>query len=114
LRGKIRKSVVAKAVRVAQDVVTIEWPSEELTEELARDVDAYNEEPDLVASIPEWNMSYECEWKNKQTTKFSGDVTTRVRSWQFNLIRYVCYADDMALLDVFTYACRRVSIPRMP
>jgi hypothetical protein len=30
----------------------MEWPSEELAEDLARYVDAYNEEPDFVASFP--------------------------------------------------------------
>jgi flagellar capping protein FliD len=91
----------------------MEWTSEEMAEDLARYVDAYNEEPDMVASFLEWNKSYgSSEWKNKQTTKFSGDVTTRVMRWQFNLMRYVCYADDMGLLDVITYACSRVSITR--
>jgi hypothetical protein len=76
-------------------------------------VDAYTEEPDMVASFPEWNMSYgSSEWKNKQTTKFLGDVTTRVMSMQFNMMKYVCYVDGMALLNVITYACSRVSIPR--
>jgi hypothetical protein len=31
----------------------MEWPSEEMAEDLARYVDAYNEEPDLVASFLE-------------------------------------------------------------
>jgi hypothetical protein len=49
---------VAKVVPLGRDVVTIEWPSEELAKELARYVDLYNEELDLVASFPKWNMSY--------------------------------------------------------
>jgi hypothetical protein len=99
-------------VLLSRDVATIEWPSEELAEELARYVDAYNKKPDLEMSILEWNKSYgSSEWKNKQTTKVSGDVTTRVKSRQFTLIRYVCYVDDMALLDLITCpSC--VSIPR--
>jgi hypothetical protein len=37
-------------------------------------LDAYNEEPDLVASFPEWNMSYgSSEWK-KANYQVSGDV----------------------------------------
>jgi hypothetical protein len=29
----------------------MEWPSEEMAKDLARYVDAYNEEPDLIASF---------------------------------------------------------------
>jgi hypothetical protein len=67
-------------VPISRYVVTIEWPSEELAEVSSRYVDAYNEEPDLVASFPKRNMSCSSsEWKSKQTTRFYGDVTTRVR-----------------------------------
>jgi hypothetical protein len=73
LRGKTRKSV-AKVAPHSRDVVTIEWPSKELVEELAGYVDAYNKEPDVVASFPELNKSYgSSEWKNKENTMFWGD-----------------------------------------
>jgi hypothetical protein len=57
LLGEIRK-LVAQIVPLSQYVVTIGWWNEELAEDMARYMDAYKEEPDMVASFEEWNMSY--------------------------------------------------------
>jgi hypothetical protein len=63
--------------------VTVDWASEKLAEDLVDDDD-----PDEAAEREPWNRSYgPSEWKNKKTTKFGGEVKTRVRSWQFNLMR---------------------------
>jgi hypothetical protein len=83
----MRKSV-AKAVPQARCCVTVDWASEKLAEDLVEYVDAFNDDPDEAAEREPWNRSYgPSEWKNKRTTKFGGEVKTRVRSWQFNLMR---------------------------
>jgi hypothetical protein len=72
LRGKIKK-LVATSVPLSRYVVAIEWPSEELAEELTRYVDGYNEEPDLVGLLPEWNgSSGSSEWKTSKLPSFQG------------------------------------------
>jgi len=87
LRKNIRKSV-ARAVPQARCCVTMDWASEKLAEDLVKYVDAFNDDPVEAAEREPWNKSYgPSEWKNKKTKKFGGDVTTRVRSWQFNLMR---------------------------
>jgi hypothetical protein len=66
----------------------MDWASEKLAENLVKYVDTFNDDPVQAEEREPWNKSYgPSEWKNKKTTKFGGDVTKRVRSWQFNLMR---------------------------
>jgi hypothetical protein len=83
----MRKSV-AKVVPLARCSVTMDSASEKLTADLVKYVDAFNDDPVKAAERKPWNKSYApSEWKNKKTRKFGGDVTKRVRSRQFNLMR---------------------------
>jgi hypothetical protein len=83
----MRKSV-AKAVPQVRRCVTVDWASKKLAEDLVEYIDAFNDDPDEVAVREPWNRSYgPSEWKNTKTTKFGGEIKTRVRSWQFNLMR---------------------------
>jgi hypothetical protein len=60
---EVRKPSVSGQA-LAWDNETIEWPSEGLAEELSRNANAYNEEPDMVTALREWNMGYSSrEWK---------------------------------------------------
>jgi hypothetical protein len=66
------------------------WASEKLAEDLVKYIDAFNDDHFEAPEREPWNKSYgPSEWKNSKTTKFGGDVKTRVRSRQFNLMRLV-------------------------
>jgi hypothetical protein len=75
----------AKAVSQARCCVTVDWASEKLAEDLVEYVDAFNDDSVEASDREPWKSSYgPSEWKNNKTTKFGGEVKTRVRTWQFN------------------------------
>jgi hypothetical protein len=79
---------VARVVPHARCCVTIDWASEKLVGDLAKYVDAFKDDPVEAVEREPCNKSYgPSEWRNKKTTKFGRNVTTRVRSSQFNLKR---------------------------
>lgn len=87
LRQSLRKAV-GRAVPLSRDIVTLSWASESLAEDLVRYVDAFYEDENACPGQPDWNKSYgPSQWKDKTTTKPRRGVKTRVRCWQFNLIR---------------------------
>jgi hypothetical protein len=78
---------VARVMPHARCCVTMDWASAKLAKDLVKYVDAFNDDPVETTEREAWNKSYgPSEWENKKTTKFGGDVMTRVRSWQFNLM----------------------------
>jgi hypothetical protein len=86
LRESLRKAV-GRAVPLSRDVVTVNWASESLAEDLVRYVDAFYEDADARPDQPDWNKSYGTSlWKDKTTKSVLG-VNTRVKCWQFNLTR---------------------------
>ena len=87
MRQSLRKAV-GRAVPLSRDIVTLSWASESLAEDLVRYVDAFYEDENACPGQPDWNKSYgPSQWKDKTTSKPRRGIKTRVRCWQFNLIR---------------------------
>jgi hypothetical protein len=60
--------------------VTIDWASEKLVEDLVDYLDAFNDDPIVAAERKPCNTPYgPSQWEDKKTTKFGGEVKTRVR-----------------------------------